>query len=88
MANLGWAWPFPNIPANGEPAVLLNGQQYGHTGWIRPHSNTDYHDGFDFDASRYNGTCLAVLPGMYGFNHQMDITKFTRKVSFDEAIFM
>ena len=63
MANLGWAWPFPNIPANGEPAVLLNGQQYGHTGWIRPHSNTDYHDGFDFDASRYNGNCLAVHPG-------------------------
>lgn len=62
MANLGWGWPFPNIPASG-PAVLLNGQQYGHTGWIRPGSNTDYHDGFDFDASRYNGNCLAVHPG-------------------------
>lgn len=62
MANLGWAWPFPNIPANGEPR-FINGEQYGHTGWIRPHSNTDFHDGFDFGAAWYNGNCLAVHPG-------------------------
>lgn len=63
MANLGWGWPFPNIPANGRPRVTLNGQQYGHTGWIRPGSTNDYHDGFDFGAGLYNGNCLAVHPG-------------------------
>ena len=61
MANLGWGWPFPNITASG-PAVLLNGQQYGHTGWFG-RGGGDFHDGFDFDASRYNGNCLAVHPG-------------------------
>ena len=61
MANLGWGWPFPNIPASG-PAVLVNGQQYGHTGWFG-RGGGDFHDGFDFDASRYNGNCLAVHPG-------------------------
>lgn len=61
MANLGWGWPFPNIPASG-PAVLVNGQQYGHTGWFG-RGGQDFHDGFDFDASRYNGNCLAVHPG-------------------------
>lgn len=58
----GWAWPFPNIPKDGEPR-WINGQQFGHTGWIRPHSNTDFHDGFDFGASWYNGNVLAVHPG-------------------------
>ena len=62
-SSAGWAWPFPNIPANGEPVVQLNGQQFGHTGWIRPGSNSDFHDGFDFGASRYNGNVLAVHPG-------------------------
>ena len=61
MANLGWGWPFPNVPASG-PAVLVNGQQYGHTGWFG-RGGQDFHDGFDFDASRYNGNCLAVHPG-------------------------
>ena len=58
----GWGWPFPNIPKDGEPR-WINGQQFGHTGWIRPHSNTDFHDGFDFGASWYNGNVLAVHPG-------------------------
>lgn len=58
----GWGWPFPNIPKNGEPQ-WINGQQFGHTGWIRPGSNTDFHDGFDFGASWYNGNVLAVHPG-------------------------
>lgn len=62
MANLGWGWPFPNIPANGQPSVFINGQQYGHTGWFG-RGGGDFHDGFDFDASRYNGNCLAVHPG-------------------------
>lgn len=62
MANLGWGWPFPNIPANGRPTVTLNGQQYGHTGWFG-RGNQDYHDGFDFGAGLYNGNVLAVHPG-------------------------
>lgn len=63
QTNSNWGWPFPNIPKNGEPVVDLNGQQYGHTGWIRPGSNTDFHDGFDFGAGRYNGNVLSVHPG-------------------------
>ena len=62
MANLGWAWPFPNIPANGQPSVFINGQQYGHTGWFG-RGGGDFHDGFDFDGAHYNGNCLAVHPG-------------------------
>lgn len=62
MANLGWGWPFPNIPANGRPTVTLNGQQYGHTGW-NGRGGQDYHDGFDFGAGLYNGNVLAVHPG-------------------------
>ena len=62
MANLGWGWPFPNIPANGRPRVTVNGQQYGHTGWFG-RGGQDYHDGFDFGAGLYNGNCLAVHPG-------------------------
>lgn len=62
MANLGWAWPFPNIPANGRPTVTVNGQQYGHTGWFG-RGGQDYHDGFDFGAGLYNGNVLAVHPG-------------------------
>lgn len=62
MANLGWGWPFPNIPANGRPVVYLNGQQYGHTGWFG-RGGGDFHDGFDFDGAHYNGNCLAVHPG-------------------------
>lgn len=62
MANLGWGWPFPNIPAGGRPVVYLNGQQYGHTGWFG-RGGGDFHDGFDFDGAHYNGNCLAVHPG-------------------------
>ena len=62
MANLGWGWPFPNIPANGRPTVTENGQQYGHTGWFG-RGGQDYHDGFDFGAGLYNGNVLAVHPG-------------------------
>lgn len=61
-SSAGWAWPFANIPKDGEPQ-WINGQQFGHTGWIRPGSNTDFHDGFDFGASWYNGNVLAVHPG-------------------------
>ena len=63
MANLGWGWPFPNIPANGRPIADLSAQRFGHTGWVRPGSTNDYHDGFDFGANRYNGNVLAVHPG-------------------------
>lgn len=63
QTSSNWGWPFPNIPRNGEPVVDINGQQYGHTGWIRPGSNTDFHDGFDFGAGRYNGNVLSVHPG-------------------------
>ena len=63
MANLGWGWPFPNIPANGRPIADLSAQRFGHTGWVRPGSTNDYHDGFDFGANRYNGNVLSVHPG-------------------------
>lgn len=62
MANLGWGFPFPNIVSSNK-LYWINGEQYGHTGWIRPGSNTDFHDGFDFGASWYNGNVLAVHPG-------------------------
>ena len=58
----GWAWPFPNIPKGGEPTVQENGQQFGHTGWFG-RGGQDFHDGFDFGASLYNGNVLAVHPG-------------------------
>lgn len=57
-----WGWPFASIPRNGEPKVLVNGQQFGHTGWFG-RGGGDFHDGFDFDSSIYNGNVLAVHPG-------------------------
>ena len=56
----GWAWPFPNIPKDGEPRYI-EGEQYGYTSY--PRGSTNFHDGFDFAASWYNGNVLAVHPG-------------------------
>lgn len=58
----GWAWPFPNIPKDGEPIADMAAQRFGHTGWFG-RGGQDFHDGFDFGASRYNGNVLAVHPG-------------------------
>lgn len=55
-----WGWPFPNIPKNGEPRYV-EGEQYGYTSY--PRGSTNFHDGFDFAASWYNGNVLAVHPG-------------------------
>lgn len=57
-----WGWPFPNIPANGEPVADMAAQRFGHTGWYG-RGGQDFHDGFDFGANRYNGTVQAVHAG-------------------------
>lgn len=58
--SAGWGWPFPNIPKDGEPK-WIDGQQYGYTSY--PRGSTNFHDGFDFGSSWYNGNALAVHPG-------------------------
>lgn len=57
-----WGWPFANIPKDGQPSIQENGQQFGHTGWFG-RGGQDFHDGFDFGASVYNGNVLSVHPG-------------------------
>lgn len=57
-----WGWPFKNIPKDGEPVADMPAQKFGHTGWFG-RGGGDFHDGFDFGASRYNGDCLAVHDG-------------------------
>lgn len=59
-SSAGWAWPFTNIPKDGEPRYI-EGEQYGYTSY--PRGSTNFHDGFDFAASWYNGNVLAVHPG-------------------------
>lgn len=61
-SSAGWAWPFANIPKDGEPIADMAAQRFGHTGWFG-RGGQDFHDGFDFGASRYNGNVLAVHPG-------------------------
>lgn len=57
-----WGWPFRGM--NGAPTSWDNGQQFGHTGWIRPGSGgSDFHDGFDFGSAHYSGDILCVHGG-------------------------
>lgn len=42
----------------------LNGQQFGNTGWVRPNTTSDFHDGVDFGNSHYNiSELVAVADG-------------------------
>ncbi|WP_056995164.1 phage tail protein [Limosilactobacillus equigenerosi] len=57
-----WGWPFRGM--NGAPTSWENGQQFGHTGWVRPGSGgSDFHDGFDFGSAHYSGDILCVHGG-------------------------
>ncbi len=57
-----WGWPFRGM--NGAPTSWENGQQFGHTGWVRPGSGgSDFHDGFDFGSAHYSGDILCIHGG-------------------------
>lgn len=56
----GWGWPFPSV---GE-GTFTPEQRFGSgSGWIRPGSNSDFHDGLDFGSVDHPGSEIHAIHG-------------------------
>lgn len=56
----GWGWPFPSV---GE-GTFTPEQRFGSgSGWIRPGSNSDFHDGLDFGSIDHPGSEIHAVHG-------------------------
>ncbi|MBB1086367.1 phage tail protein [Limosilactobacillus fastidiosus] len=56
----GWGWPFPSV---GE-GTFTKEQSFGSgSGWIRPGSNSDFHDGLDFGSVDHPGSEIHAVHG-------------------------
>lgn len=59
-AGGGWGWPFPSV---GEGSFTAE-QRFGSgSGWIRPGSNSDFHDGLDFGSIDHPGSEVHAVHG-------------------------